>query len=240
MKLSLEYKKIKRTGFYPAFLCGGILAASVPVINMAARSEMYTKQNGSPLSILLNANWEMISMLNILLVVIGTCTLYNTEYANNAIQKMKSLPIRESTIFIEKWVLTIFMCIIVFTIEAFSITFCYMHWFEKENNFGIELFKNLGFSFLLILPCIIISLLISSACKNMWVSLGIGVVCIFTATIINRNNFILSLFPYVMPFKIFDSTDSSKIIQYIAAAIIEFLVLNIVERIFIKNKEEAI
>ena len=237
MNLSLEYKKIKRTGFYPAFLCGGILAALVPVINMAFRSEMYTNQNGSPISILLKANWEMMSMLNILLIVIGTCTLYNTEYANNAIQKMKSLPIRESTIFMEKSILTIFMCIIVLAIEAVSITFCYLHWFREEDSFVIELFKNFGYSFLLILPCIIISLLISSACKNMWISLGIGVVCVFTATIINSDSFILSLFPYAMPFKTFAGTNSSKTIHYIYAAILEFLALNTAELIFIKSKE---
>ena len=41
MSLSLECKKAKRTGFIPAFLCGGILAAAVPIVNMAVRSEMY-------------------------------------------------------------------------------------------------------------------------------------------------------------------------------------------------------
>ena len=35
MSLSLECKKAKRTGFIPAFLCGGILAAAVPIVNMA-------------------------------------------------------------------------------------------------------------------------------------------------------------------------------------------------------------
>ena len=38
-------KKAKRTGFYPPhFLCGGILAAAVPIVNMAVRSEMYLGQ----------------------------------------------------------------------------------------------------------------------------------------------------------------------------------------------------
>ena len=41
MSVSLECKKIKRTGFLLAFLGGGILAAAVPVINMAVRSEQY-------------------------------------------------------------------------------------------------------------------------------------------------------------------------------------------------------
>lgn len=52
MSLSLECKKAKRTGFIPAFLCGGILAAAVPIVNMAVRSEMYLGQQNSPMQIL--------------------------------------------------------------------------------------------------------------------------------------------------------------------------------------------
>ena len=109
MSVSLECKKIKRTGFLPAFLGGGILAAAVPVINMAVRSEIYLNLPGNPIQILLGANWQMMAMLNVLLVVAGACLLYHTEYADNAMQKMKSLPIRESSIFLGKTVLTIFM-----------------------------------------------------------------------------------------------------------------------------------
>ena len=69
MSLSLECKKAKRTGFMPAFLCGGILAAAVPIVNMAVRSEMYVGQQSSPMQILMGANWQMMAMLNILLVV---------------------------------------------------------------------------------------------------------------------------------------------------------------------------
>lgn len=130
MSVSLECKKVKRTGFLPAFIGGGILAAAVPVINMAVRSEMYLNQPGNPIQILLGANWQMMAMLNVLLAVAGTCLLYHTEYADNAMQKMKSLPIRESSIFFSKAVLTIFMSLFVLVIEAGAVTFCSYHWFE--------------------------------------------------------------------------------------------------------------
>lgn len=71
MSVSLECKKAKRTGFLPTFLCGGILAAVVPIINMAVRSEMYLNLPGNPIQILLGANWQMMAMLNVLLVVTG-------------------------------------------------------------------------------------------------------------------------------------------------------------------------
>lgn len=234
MSVSLEYKKVKRTGFIPVFLWGGTLAALVPVINMAVRSEMYLGQPNSPIQILMGANWQMIAMLNILLVVVGPCLLYHLEFADNAMQKMKSLPIRESSIFLAKFILTSFMCIIVLTIEAISIIFCVSYWFEIGNNFWLELAKNFGYSFLLTLPCVLLSLLIASTFKNMWMSLGIGVVCVFTATMLPTNNFVLSLFPFAIPFQIFVNTETTQAMHYIYAAIIEIVAIGFAEFVFIK------
>ncbi len=234
MSVSLECKKLKRTGFLPAFFGGGILAAAVPVINMAVRSERYLNLPDSPIQILLDANWQMMTMLNVLLVVAGACLLYHTEYADNAMQKMKSLPIRESSIFLGKAVLTIFMSFFVLVIEAGAVTFCTYHWFGIGNGFFSELCKYFGYSFLLMLPCIILSLLISEACKNMWVSLGIGVVCVFTATMLPATNFALSLFPFAMPFQVFAAADITQSMHYIYAAVAELVFFILAELIFIK------
>ncbi len=234
MSVSLECKKVKRTGFLPAFIGGGILAAAVPVANMAVRSEMYLNQPGSPIQILLGANWQMMAMLNVLLAVAGACLLYHTEYADNAMQKMKSLPIRESSIFLGKAVLTIFMSLFVLVIEAGAVTFCSYRWFELGSGFWGELCKCFGYSFLLMLPCIILSLLISEACKNMWVSLGVGVVCVFTATILPTTNFSLSLFPFAMPFQIFAGTDITQSTHYICGTVIELAVCGLAQLILVK------
>lgn len=234
MSVSLECKKVKRTGFLPAFFGGGILAAAVPVINMAVRSEMYLNLSGNPIQILLDANWQMMTMLNVLLVAAGACLLYHTEYADNAMQKMKTLPIRESSIFFGKAVLTIFMSLFVLVTEAGAVAFCTYHWFEIGSVFFGELCKYFGYSFLLMLPCVILSLLISEACKNMWVSLGIGVVCVFIATMLPTSNFVLSLFPFAMPFRLFASTDVTQAMHYIYAVIAELTVLALVQLIFVK------
>ncbi len=234
MSLSLECKKVKRTGFIPTFLCGGILAAAVPIINMAVRCETYIGQPGSPIQILMEANWQMIAMFNILLVVAGSCILYHIEFADNAMQKMKSLPVRESSIFFVKFVLTSIMSVVVLAMEAASIAFCVSHWFEIGNKFWLELGKNFGYSFLLMLPCVLLLLLISSACKNMWVSLGIGVVCVFAATMMPTENFVLSLFPFATPFQIFANTEMIQVMHYVYAAIIEIVVISFTELVFIK------
>lgn len=234
MSVSLECKKVKRTGFLPAFFGGGILAAAVPVINMAVRSEMYLNQQGSPIQILLGANWQMMAMLNVLLVVAGSCLLYHTEYADNAMQKMKSLPILESSIFFGKAVLTAFMSLFVLVLEAGAITFCSYHWFEVGSGFFGELCKYFGYSLLLMLPCMILSLLISEACKNMWVSLGIGVVCVFTATMLPATNFALSLFPFALPFQIFAGADITRSTYYICGAIAELAICGLAQLILVK------
>lgn len=234
MSVSLECKKVKRTGFLPAFLGGGILAAAFPVVNMVVRSEQYLNLPDTPIQILFGANWQMMAMLNVLLVVAGTCLLYHTEYADNAMQKMKSLPIRESSIFLGKTVLTIFMSLFVLVIEAGAVAFCSYHWFEIGNGFLGELCKYFGYSFLLMLPCIILSLLISEACKNMWVSLGIGVVCVFTATMLPTNDFVLSLFPFAMPFQVFVGADVIQAMHYIYATIAELVVLCLAQLSFVK------
>ncbi len=234
MSVSLECKKVKRTGFLPAFFGGGILAAAVPVINMAVRSEMYLNQQGSPIQILLGANWQMMAMLNVLLVVAGSCLLYHTEYADNAMQKMKSLPIRESSIFFGKAVLMAFMSLFVLVLEAGAITFCSYHWFQIGSGFFGELCKYFGYSLLLMLPCMILSLLISEVCKNMWVSLGIGVVCVFTATMLPATNFALSLFPFAMPFQIFAGADITRSTYYICGAIAELAICGLAQLILVK------
>ncbi len=86
MNICLEYKKVKRTGFIQLFLSGAILAAAVPVVNMVFRTEMYTSIHDTPVQILLGANWQLMAMFNVLVIVTGTCLLYHIEYDNNSIQ----------------------------------------------------------------------------------------------------------------------------------------------------------
>lgn len=236
MSILLEIIKIKRTGFILAFLGSGILAAGVPILNMAVRSESYLALPGTPLEILIGANWQMMAMLNILLIVSGACLMYYTEYADNAIQKMKSLPIKESTMFFSKAVLLSSMYVIVLAIETLSVIFSLFHWFGLYNGFWIELSQNFGYFFLLGVPSIMLSLLIASAFKNIWLSLGIGVIGAFMAKMIYNKGFILSLFPFAMPFQVLGESDVDQIVKFISAAFIAVIVIGIAELILIKAR----
>lgn len=234
MSFSLECKKIKRTGFAPAFLGGGILAASVPALNMAFRWEMYIHMDATPVNILLNANWQMMAMLNVLLIVVGGCILYNIEYADNAIQRMCTLPTKESSLFFGKSALTVSLSLLFLLVEAASVTVCAVHWFAPGQEICKEILQNFGFSALLLLPSILLSLLISAVCKNMWVSLGIGVICVLIATMIPRGNFALTLFPFALPFQTLAGLTKEIICNYAIASVAEIVLISVFAVIILK------
>lgn len=218
---SLELKKIKRTGFVPAFLVGGFLAACIPVLQTAVRKEVFIHLEESPVKILMDANWQMMAMLNILLIVAGACLLYHTEYADNAIQRMCTLPLEESRMFFGKFVLMCVICLGMLVLEGLGIAFCALYWFDRSAGQVWEVAKNLGYSFALLFPAILLALLISSACKNMWISLGIGVICVFIASMLPTDHFALSLFPFAMSFQIFAGTPEATLQNYLMAAAAE-------------------
>lgn len=234
MSIALECKKMKRTGYVPAFIIGGILAAVIPILNMAVRSQNYVGVTQRPIQILLDDNWQMMTMLNILLVIVGACIMYHTEYSDNAMQKMNTLPIKEIQIFSGKFLLLSLMSVVVLIIELISIGFCSMHWFHHNENLYVDLCKNFGYFVLLLLPTILLSLVISSAFKNMWISLGISVICVFIATLLPTQNFILSLFPFALPFQCLEGTAMNQVNDYIIATVIEIVVIGIGEFIFMK------
>lgn len=234
MSFRLEYKKIRRTGLTAAFLAGGIIAAALPVINTAARPDTFTSMAGSPAAVLADANLQLISMLNLLLITAGACILYHIEYADNALQKMQSLPVRESGLFIGKCgiLLPFFLMIILF--ETASLCFCGWHWLNAGNEELMEILQTLGFTLILTLPSAIIALVIASACRNMWTALGIGILCIFMATMLPTDNFIVSLFPYVLPFQILPGMETARVFHYCIASVCESAAACAAEIIYLK------
>lgn len=241
MKFRSECNKIKRTGFLPAFILGGLLAGAVPVLNMTFRAEIYIKPDAKPVETLLGANWQMMALFNVLLVLEGACILYHTEYADNAMQKMRTMPFKESSLYLNKFLLIFMMCVILLAIEAAVIAFCCEHWFgyatsarEEYWKIGMEILKNLGYSLLLVMPAALLSLFIASLCKNIWVSLGMGILCIFAATMIPSDNFVLSLFPFAMPFQILAGTAKDTVQGFIIASVIEITIIILTEILFLK------
>lgn len=223
MSLALEFKKLKRTGFFPAFLGGALLCAAVPIVNMAVRAENYTTLSGNPLQILLNANWSIMAMLALVLTVAGGCILYHTEYEHNAIQKMQTMPGNMFVLFMEKSTILFLMNILILLLETVSLAFCTQHWFDTPQDFPATLLENLAFCMLLVLPCVLLMVLVAAVFKNMWVSLGIGVLLVFTATMLVQfsDNFAISIFPFCLPFCYSAGSQNSEILKLCLAAAAE-------------------
>lgn len=237
--IGLECKKVRRTGFGPAFLAGALLAAAFPVIQMAARTELFLSLPETPVKILLDANWQLMAMLNILLVITGACLLYHTEYAEHAILKMCMLPIRESSLYAAKAILLAGMCLAALLIEAAVVILCGLYWFPGADAAGMlaEAGRHFGVSLLLTLPVVSVSLGIASAFENMWVSLGIGVVCVFTATLLPTDVWILSLFPYALPFQTVSGLSAQAVRSYLLAGAAETLIFSAVEALFLRIRK---
>lgn len=203
MSLFLEWKKLKRTGYITVYMGCGLFASAFPLVQMAVRQETFLSLPGNPLDILLNANWQMIAMLNILVSICGACLMYHTEYAEKGWEKMSVLPIPTGKLFLGKCILTALGSAVLLLLEFTSITICLIHWFPKTPIAIKELLSFVGFQFVITLPTAILMLVIASACESMWVSLGIGVILLFTFSIFPQENLVLSLLPFSSPFQLF-------------------------------------
>lgn len=136
MTLALEAKKLKRTGYFPAFLAGGLLASAFPLVNMLVRAETFTALPEEPFSILMDANWQMMAMLNILVCICGACMMFHTEYADNGAQKMDVLPVRAGNLFLMKFVIAALALALMAAMETAVLAGCAVHWFPGYT-FGI-------------------------------------------------------------------------------------------------------
>lgn len=201
MILRIELKKLKRTGYFLTALGGGLLAAAFPVVNMLARADAFTFLPGNPFTIMLDSNWQMIAMLNILIAICGACLMYHTEYADHGAQKMDMLPIRTGSMFLAKFIIAAFSMTVMIAIETAALTLCAVHWFSDYTPNVPEILKSAGFMLYITLPTLMLMLVIASACKNMWVSLGIGVILVFTLSILTGDNVILNLLPFSSPYQ---------------------------------------
>lgn len=239
MKLSIELKKLKSTGLILAILTGGMAAALLPVLNTWFRTELFTSLPDSPLVVLLDANSQMMIMLNLILMICGSCILYHTEYSEHALRKMLSLPITPESLYLQKAVILILGLLFLLILESSALVFCTSHWFTITEDFWILLLKSALYSAFLSLPSILLMLLIASACQNMWVSLGTGVIFLSLASSLTEGPFLLRLCPFITPFQTLVQTEGEAL-SYIGGAAAEILILGITAVIFTRRRRYTI
>ena len=231
MNSFLEFKKIKRTGLFLAFISGGGLVAAIPILRLMLQTEQ-DLANFEAIGKLLTDNWLMMGLLNSFLIITGACLLYSIEYSNQGLEKMKTLPVKESSLFFNKIFLLMVFSLLMLFLEMLAMVVATQLWSDFYEGFGIELMKNFGFLFLMLLPTVFLALIISSLFENIWISLGINVTAVFLATMIYQKNFWLSLFPFAFSFQILEETNQD--IYRIVAAIVEIVAFSFIELLIIK------
>lgn len=234
MILALEFQKIRRTGYLPIFFCGGLLAAVVPVVNMAARANSFTGLAGSPFHILMDANWQLMAQLTILLIVCGCSLMYNTEYADRGDLKMSTLPIRPYSMFFGKFGITLICTALVLAIQTVSMIMCSLYWFPDRAIDMEQILQETGYELVLFLPSLMLMLAAASVCKNMWISLGAGVILTFLGSMLPADPFILTLAPFATPYRMLHTILESDIRTYLAVCSAETLLPGIAEIIHLR------
>ena len=136
--------------------------------NMLVRPEAFTTLPGDPLSILADANWQMIAMLNILLSICLCCIMYHTEFADRGIQKSETLPVKAHLLFLGKGTILAVSGIVVILTECAALGFCALHWFPAytfDSSAAFALLKFAGFQWLMLLPTMLLMLCIASSAQ---------------------------------------------------------------------------
>ena len=221
----------------PATRTGGFLAAAFPVVYMMVKAEEMTALSGNPVNILMSANWQMMAMLNILISICGACMMYHTEYADNGMQKMSVLPIRQGSMFFGKFLIAALVLSTMVVIEMAVLVGCAKYWFPSYVFDLTEILKTAGFQIVVTLPTVMLMLVIASACKNMWVSLGIGVILVFTLSILPQDNIVLSLFPFASPYQMLSAAvENSRTALFLAVCGIETVVFGIAKVLYLKAR----
>lgn len=229
----METKKLRRTGYFPAFLGGTVLSAAFPLVHMSVRSSTFTTQPGDPFCILTDANWQFMAMLHLFLVICCTCFMYSTEFADNGAQKMETLPIQTGRIFFGKLWITMLCTAGTLLSETAALALCGMYWFSGYSPRLSELAKNYGFAFAAMLPTVILMLLLASVCKNMWVSFGIGIILMFTLSVFPKDSLLLSLCPFVSPYATLAALAEAGTHWYFLSACAAEAVLFLLAKLFI-------
>ena len=112
---------------------------------------------------------------------------------------------------------------------------CAKYWFPSYVFDLTEILKTAGFQIIVTLPTVMLMLVIASACKNMWVSLGIGVILVFTLSILPQDNIVLSLFPFASPYQMLSAAvENSRTALFLAVCGIETVVFGITEVLYLK------
>lgn len=235
---SIEIKKLKGTFLFGTFIMGGLFSAAIIIANLYYRHEGLFLRYGKSISAVVVPNWNTVALVNIMMIIIGSAILYHVEYENNAILKMNTLPINTRKLFYSKFLILMLMFIVVSLIEFLAFYICIkaylpkVLWLEKLGRLYL-------YSYILIMPAASFMVLISSIFKNMWTTVGIGVMGIMISIVtVSFNNSFLEYLPFSIMNQPGNRGGSFFDLNFLIGALCEtFLIFIISEIIFRKRRE---
>ena len=78
-------------------------------------------------------------------------------------------------------------------------------------------------------------LIIASACRHMWISLGAGVICVFALMILPQDSLILNLIPFHTPYLTFPAVlKEGQTILFLSVCAAETILFALAESVFLK------
>lgn len=174
--LSIELKKCKRTGFIPLMITVGILGAAYALLNFTVRKETLLNLPLKPMDILLTQLYGMVMVLNMFGLIVGTCIIYSIEFKGNAVKKLQVLPVSVPRVYLCKFTIMTFVFLVAVILQNIVLAIIGVTDLPDGSfEFG-TLMSFAGYSFITSLPVLSFMLFVSSRIKNMWITLGIGVV----------------------------------------------------------------
>ncbi len=236
MIFALELKKLRRTGFAPMFLTGGLLAGAVPLADMAVRAETFTSLPGDSFPILMNANWGMMAQLTILLIVCGCCLVYHTEYADRGDLKMLTLPVNQAGLFCGKFGIMTLFTLAALALQSIALVCSGIYWFPGRAPAITELLTGIGYELAMLLPTLALMLFTASLCQNMWISLGAGVILTFLGSMIHGEHFGLTMIPFAAPYRMLHATPPAEIRSSLIICALQTLIFLLMEMIYLHKR----
>ena len=235
--LRIEIKKLRRAGVLNTLIFAGIAGAIYAVLNWSIRKDFLLAADTNPMTALLTQLYGVLCLINVFAVIVSASNIYSIEYINNGLRKMKTLPIKSGNLFIQKLIILVIVLALTYCIEFISLAILGEKHLPHGTFDAFVLIQFAFYTFLIILPCLVFMLIVSMLSPNMWITVGIGIVGLFSGMAsIGIDNIVSSLNPFVLLLKPAMSLTTEIDSFILIISIIEIIVFLLIG-IFIANRK---
>jgi len=200
MGITIEWKKLKRSGYFQTVVIGGLITGFIPVLQLLVRERIVSNDGADIMAWLIHMNWNLIVMIQSIINIVAACILYHIEYEERGNCKMAVLPIKSERMHWNKWLILMFTNLYVIVCVYASFVCCMKYWYSGVGGWSHLLTEQMIMEVLAAVPCSMFMLLAAYCTTNLWMSLGIGVIALFLASMIRGSQKIVAAYPFSLAF----------------------------------------